>query len=98
MLECRLEAGDETGKAGVVFAENGDHLLGLHRLRERSESAQVAENGCDLAAMRVQEPRFTARDHGLDDLGREEALQAPDALQLVDLRGDALLERLVPGS
>src|SRR5256712_4276343 len=93
-LERRLELEHERTKGVVVLAQHAHDLLGLGDLRERGEAAEIAEHGGDLAPMALEE-RLVVRDD-LRDLGREEAAQALDPLELLDLLRHTGDERLGP--
>ncbi len=95
-LEGPIEAADQVSERSVVLAQDGHEVLGLDRLREGGEAAQVAEQHGDLAAMAGEERVVARRRDDLDDLGRKEAFQAPHPLELVDLLAHALLEHPVP--
>ena len=69
----------------VVLAEHRHHVLGLDRLRERGEAAQVAEHDGDLAPVALQERVVARGDDQLGELRREEAAQPAEPLELVDL-------------
>ena len=86
---------DEAADRGVVFAEDGHHFLGIGGLGERGEAAQVEEDDGDLAPVALERIIGAAGDDQLGELGREEALEAADARQLVDAFRDALLERAI---
>ena len=92
-LEGALEAVDELAERRVVGAEHAHHVLRLGRLGERREAAQVAEDDRDLAAVALQERLVAGADHEVDELGRQEAPQPAEPLQLVDLLRHALLQR-----
>ena len=68
-LERPLEAVHQIAQRGVVLPSTCHHVLGLDRLRERREAAQVAEHDRDLAPVALQE-RVVARG---DDAARRAA-------------------------
>ena len=80
----------------MILAQNCHDLLGLGRLREGREPAQIAEHHGDLAAVAVEQLLVAARQDELGDLRRQEALEPAHAFDLGDLLRDALLERPVP--
>ena len=61
-----------------------------------AEAAQVAEEDSDLAAVTFEEGFVARRHDDVDDLRRQEPLQTPDPLQLLDLLADASLQDPVP--
>jgi hypothetical protein len=79
----------------VVVAQHGHDLLGLGGLREGGEAAQVEEHHRDLAPVALERVVGVAGEDQLGELGREEALQPPQTIELADLVGHPLLERLV---
>jgi hypothetical protein len=60
VLERPLELDDSAADRAVVLAQNAEQLLGLGRLGEGGEAAQVAEDGRDRPAVAGQE-LFTVR-------------------------------------
>ena len=87
---------DQAAHLGVVLAEHAHHLLGLGGLGERREAAQVEEDHGDLAAVAAEGVLGVAADDHLRELGREEALETLEALELGELLLDALLEGAAP--
>ena len=81
---------DEIAERCVVLPEHLHHVLGLDRLGERREAAQVAEDDGDLAPVALEERVVARRDDELGELRRQEAAQPPEALELVDLLAHAL--------
>ena len=85
----------------VVATQEPEHLLGLGRLRERGEVAQVAEHRGDLAAVACQEGLAFRARHERRDLWRQEpgelAALALDGLQQPGVRDTdgGLLEKPV---
>ena len=72
----------------VVAPQEAEDLLGLGRLRERREVAQVAEHRRDLAAVAGQHRLAVGARHELRDLGREEPGElAPLALDRLEQPG-----------
>ena len=80
----------------MVLAQHAHHLLGLGRLGEGGEAAQVEEHDGDLAAVALQRILGAAGDDQLGELRREEALEPRQPLELGDLLAHALLQRRVP--
>ncbi len=81
----------------MILAQHVHQLFGLGALGEAGESAQVAEHDRHLAAMAGEQCVVAVRRcDDLCDLRREEAFEAADPADLGKLRGDTLLERLVP--
>ena len=95
-LERALEPVDELAERGVVLREHPHDLFGLARLGERRESAQVAEDHHDLAAMTGEEALVARVDDQVHQLRRQEPAQAVHPLQLVDLGVHARLQLGVP--
>ena len=95
-LERALVLHDERAHLGVVFAEDAHDFLGLGGLRERGEAAEVEEHDRDLAPVGLERIVGAAGHDELGELGREEALEAAELLELADLLLDAALERPVP--
>ena len=80
----------------VILAQHAHDLLGLGGLREGGEAAQVQEHHGDLAPMALQRVLGVAADDQLGELGREEALEPLEPLELGELLLHAPLERAVP--
>src|SRR5206468_804158 len=91
-LERALVLEDEAAHLCVILAEHAHHLLGLGGLGERREAAQVEEDHGDLAAVSAEGVLSVAADDQLRELGREEALETLEALELGKLLLDELLE------
>ena len=87
---------DEAAHLAVVLGEQAHQLLGLGRLRERGEPAQVEEDHGDLAPVAPERVLGAPGHDQLGELGREEALEARELLELGHLLAHAPLERLVP--
>src|SRR6185312_6124387 len=96
-IEGALERLDERHERPVIGAQELHHLLGLRRFGEGGEAAQVAEEGGDVAAMTFQNALVARGQDKLGERRREEALEARYALDLAELRRDALLDSPVPG-
>src|SRR5438093_9897696 len=95
-LERRLVLEHERTEGVVVFTEHAHDLLGLGNLGKRGEAAEIAEHGGDLPSMALEQALVVRDD--LRDLGREEAAQALDPLELLDLLRHTGDERLGPVS
>src|SRR5262245_51124826 len=95
-LERALVREDQTPHLGVVLAQYAHDLLGLGRLREGGEAAQVEEHHSHLAPMGLQGIVGAAGHDELGELRREKALETAQLLELGDLLGDTTLERLIP--
>ena len=96
-LERALEPEDQVAERGVVLLQDAHHLLGLARLGERGEPAQVAEHHDDLAPVALEERLVAGVDDQLGQLRRQEAAQPAHPLDLGHLRRHAALQLLVPG-
>src|ERR671919_229237 len=77
----------------VILSQHADHLFRLAGLGERGEPAQIAEHHGDLAPMALEQALVARGDDQLGDLGGHEPLERAEALDLGELRADALLER-----
>src|SRR5439155_20441563 len=94
----RLEASDKAADHVVELAEHAHQLLGLDCVDEARPAAQVGEEHRDLPAMAAEHRLVSRGDDRVGELWGEEAPQAPQSLELADLRLHALLERMVePG-
>jgi hypothetical protein len=78
--------------AVVVVAQDVHHLLGLRPLRERREALQARADQGDLRPVALEDSIVAGRDDEVRQLPREEAPQAPEALDLPHLLGDPGLE------
>ena len=96
MIERAFVTVDELAKRRVVFAQDRHYFLGLGDLGERRESAEVAEDYRDVAAMALQHLFVASGENKVDNLRREEAFEPTDPLDLDELLADALLKRLIP--
>src|SRR5215475_11775827 len=95
-LECPVVLEDEPPHLRVVLAQHAHDLLGIGRLREGGEAAQVEEHNGHLDAVAGQRiGRPTCQDQ-LRELRREEALEPPQPLHLAHLLGHALLQGAIP--
>ena len=88
---------DQGAHRRMVFAQHGLHLLGLGRIGERREAAQVDEHVADLAPMR-REDRFLARRRGSHrtTAGAKKRFSADMRSSSVTCCADALFELGVP--
>ena len=84
-LERALVGEDQAAHLGVVLAEHAHDLLRLGGLREGGEAAQVEEDDGHLAPMGLERILGAAGHDQLGELGREEALEPPEPLELADL-------------
>ena len=96
MLERPLVFEDQLSGGLVILAQHAHDLLGLGDLGESSEPAQVQIYDRDFASMAFERVLGAAADDQLRELGREEAPQSADALELRDLLGNTPLQRSVP--
>src|SRR5499426_3504752 len=95
-LQRTLVLEDELAHLRVILAKDSHDLLGLGRLREGGEAAQVEEYYRDLPPVRLEGVVGASRHDELGELGGEEALEPAELLDLAHLLLDALLERPVP--
>ena len=80
----------------MVLAQHAHDLLGLGGLGEGGEAAEVEEHHGHLAPVGLERVLGAAGHDQLGELGREEALEPAQPLELGDLLLDPLLERPVP--
>ena len=78
--------------ACVVLLQDAHHLLGLARLGERREAAQVAEHDDDLAPVALEERLVAGVDDQLGELRGQEPPEPTHPLELRDLRLDPRLQ------
>ena len=85
-LERSLIAVDQRAQRFVIVVEDAHHLLGLGRLGEGGEAAQIAKQHADLAPVAFEQARRVAAGrHHIGDLRRQKTLEAAHPLDLVDL-------------
>ncbi len=87
---------DQGAHLGVVFPKHPHDLLGLGRLGEGGETAEVEEDNRHFLAVRLQGILGASRHDQLSELWREEALEPPEPLELPALLLDTALELLRP--
>ena len=94
VLERAAVLDDQRAHRRVVLAQDAEHLLGLGRVAERGEAAQVAEDGRRIAPVAGEELLALGARDQRRDLRREEAaellLLALDRLEQLGLRGGVL--------
>ena len=94
-LQRRFRGHHELAHLGVILAQHGHDLLGLRGLGEGREAAKIEEDHGDLAPVALQGILGASGHDHLGELGREEALELAQAVELGDLFRHAGLERLV---
>ena len=88
---------DVLSQAGVVFAEYRHHLLGFGGFGKGRETPEIAKYHGHFAAVAVEKRLALARrHHQVGDLCRQETPETAGALNLADLLGDSVFQRLVP--
>jgi hypothetical protein len=80
----------------VVFAQHAHDLLGLGRLGEGGEPAEIEEDHRDLAPVALERVLGLAAHDQLGELGGEKALEPLEPVELRQLLLDPLLEGPVP--
>ena len=78
----------------MIFAQQRHNVLWVCTFGKASKTAQVAEQGRNLAPVAFELLLRARRNDQISDLWRQEAPQPAHALDFVDLVGDALLKFL----
>src|SRR5712692_11363528 len=94
-LEGPLRGQDQLAHGGVVLAQHRHDFLGLGGLGKSREAAEVEEDHGDLAPVAFERILRAAGDDHLGELGREEALELAQAIELADLLGHPGLQRAI---
>ena len=89
-LERAFVLEDQLAHLGVVLPEDHHQLLGLGGFGEGREAAEVEEDDRHFPAVRLQGVLRAPRHDQLGELGREEALEPAQPLELAHLLGDLL--------